>query len=426
MPGQPKGLPYAPLEFSDQVILPTGEVAGHAVLSELPATVAVPVWDVLRAVLLSATKAASPASYAPATLKGWEEGLLRASERAPGEAPLWDALAVVVHELSRKAKANHHRLSQACLAVADWALGQGHTETSLAFHEAAALAFPENARFAVLAGRAYRRHGRLRQAEPWLKRAILLSRAFKDWETHALAVNTLGMVHWVQGSNPKALGLLHRARRVARRHGHRTLEGEILHNLMVVAMTSGDAAKVAPYASAAFDRYLPSSHQRLPALAYDLAYYWLTCGYAARSLPILLSLKPHFNDPPQLAQLLSATARAAGACQMREPFDEAWDGAFRIIGAGEVGLPLSAVLIDLGFGAAHFGLFPEAESAFARALSAAEECGEYDNIVRADACIAAVRGAHNPDTITRPQSVSGAQQETEEFAQRFVKALSTG
>lgn len=389
---------FAPLVFLDRTSLPEAGVSAAAVVDELPPDLAVPVWDVLRAIHLHGTAKPLSSLYGANALRAWEEELLLADL----DPALRQPLAVIIGQFSRDA-ADLPLLSRACLVVAEWALGHGARWTALAFQEASALCWPDSGRCALAVGRAYRTRGLLRDAERWLRRARNLTLWDRDWEAHALAVNTLGMVCWHEGASEKALRHLHRALRITRRHKFRKLEGEILHNLLVVAITSDEGKNVEQYAAAALERYLPD-HPRIPALAYDLAYYWLMRGRAASSLSVFTSLLPHFSDPHQQIQVLAATARAAGLRQERDLFDRAWAQAFALIARHRAHVSIPSALLDLAMGAAHLERFADARTACRMALHEAGEQGQSDVVIRADAYMTAVEKNQNPDALAGSRS----------------------
>lgn len=414
---RPDLLPHDPLTRSDHTTVHAPEVPGAPLLSELPPELALRAWDVLRAVLLFAAREPRAAFHAPDTARRWEEALLRDG----GEPDLLNPLAVIVGELAAPARADRPRVAQACVAVAEWALARGAVESALAFFEAAALALPQNGRYALVAGRALKTRGRMKEAERWLQRARKLTRRSRDWEAHVLSTSSLGMLFWAEGAPARARTHLERGRALARRHGLRVLEGEMLHNLLVVAINMEDHALAESYARAALERYLPA-HPRLPALAYDTAYYWLTRGHAARALAIFRELLPRFADPVQRFQVLAATARAAGAGGQRAPFEQAWRRAAKLLREGAPGVAIPAALIDLGLGAAHFERWERARAALAEALAAARRYSHAEELVRAEGYLAAVEDGRNPDPlVARAAPMSRACDER--HARPFIDAL---
>lgn len=410
--------PYVPLVMSDRVSLPPGEVPGEVVLDELPAPVAILVFDVLRAVLLVMQKSTMASFYPARALDGWEGQLLESEHPESLRYPL----AVLVAGIRDRQDAERPLMAQACLALAEWAFEKEATGTALLWLEAAAICFPENGRYALVAGRAHRQAGRLADAEQWLKRAARLTYWRQDWSAYAFAVCTLGMVSWTQGSAGKALRYLHRARRFARRCGERVLEGEIFHNLLAIAISSDDTARVEEYAREAFERYLPA-HHRLPALAYDLAYFWLLRGHTRRALNIFQELLPHFPRPEQRIQVLGAIARAAGKADDRVLFTKTWQESTALAKQMRAVVTLPHALLDLGLGASHFGMYAEATEIFREALRLGEERGQGSVVILADRYIAAVSAAHNPDAPGKPARAAAGQKDAEQLADRMTELL---
>jgi tetratricopeptide (TPR) repeat protein len=400
--------------MSDRVSLSPGDIPAESVLAELPATTALPVFDVLRALFLVMQKNRIAPLYTTRTLDIWEFELL------DGEHPetIRYPLGLLVGGIRDRRDADRPLMARACLALADWASEQGATLTTLLWFEAAAICFPENGRYALIAGRAYRQAGRLLDAEKWLTRAARLTYWRKDWGAHAFAV----LVSWTQGSVSKALRYLHRSRRIAHRYRERVLEGEIFHNLLAIAISSGETTHVEEYAQQAFERYLPA-HNRLPALAYDLAYFWMMRGHTRRALRIFQQLLPHFPQPEQRIQVLAALARGAGKANDQNQFMDAWVDAGSLLQGLQSAVTLPHALLDLGLGAAHFEMYEEAAAIFRRALQLGEAHGQASVVILADKYLAAVAAAHNPDGAGKPQSAAAGQPGADVLAERMADLL---
>jgi tetratricopeptide (TPR) repeat protein len=412
--------PYIPLEMSDRVSLPPAEIPGQIVLAELPMHQALLVFDVLRAVLLVVQKNRMTPLYSTPVLDAWEEQLLKSKHPDDLRFPL----GVLIGSIRDRDDAARPLMAKACLALADWASEQEAPGTTLLWFEAAALCFPENGRYALIAGRAYRSAGRLSDAERWLKRAARLTYWRSDWGAHAFAICTLGMVCWTQGSVSKAIQYLHRSQRIARRHGERVLEGEIFHNLLAIAISAGDTVRVEEYAREAFERYLPA-HNRLPALAYDLAYFWMIRGHTHRSLKVFEQLLPHFPEPAQRIQVLAALARGAGKANDSVLFASAWGQAVQLTKKLHSTVTLPHALLDLGLGAAHFGMYKEAAEVFREALRLGENRGQGSVVILADKYLSAVSEAHNPDAAGKPQGLTTKQRGPEQLAESMAALLRT-
>jgi tetratricopeptide (TPR) repeat protein len=404
------------LELSDPLTLPDGAVPGAEVLTELPGELAVLCFDLLRIVHAFAVDGGDGGWYDPALLSSWEEALLVGDLEGGLRAPV----CVALRQLVDPAATDVGVLSKACLLISEWALERKAELTSLAFTRAAALVWPSNPRLAYLAGRRYGSALLYRDADLWLRRAARIALWYEDAETYAHALTSLGMLHYRQGGYPKARAFLDRAAKIARRNSLRTLEGEIHHDRFTVAFVSGEQAGVEQYARNAFERYLPS-HHRLPALAYDVAYYWLTIGRVAPAFDVFTRLEPLFPEPRHKFQVLSAAARAAGALRDRAAFQRLWGEASVVALSLAADDTLPAALTDLAYGAAHLGDWAHAESALGRALDLATASGLCEERIKAEDGLAAVRRGENPDTITVLHHAGTGDRRADDLATRFAR-----
>ncbi|HEX2081156.1 MAG TPA: tetratricopeptide repeat protein [Longimicrobium sp.] len=384
--------------------------------ADLSATDAVLLWRVLRLVLSYARGEYDRAWFDADRLQCWEEDLLRGGADARFRSPC----AVIVGELVDPDRADMEVVARACWCVAEWALdGDRSLTTALAFAEAAALSWPSNARYALAAGRLLRRNGRPREGETWLNRSRRLAAHHADHECVALSTSSLGMLYWEQGSLKQAQRFLARAQRVARRHGLRTLEGEVLHNRLVVAIDRGDLDAAETFAQGAFERYVPN-HPKLPALGYDTAYLWLSRGHTGRALRVFQALLPHFSDSCAQVQVLCATCKAAGITGARDVFASC---AARV---AEIAIQVppdnsrAAALVDLGVGALALGENDLAERALTEALVLARERGLSETLVRADQALDQLRRG---ELMVERRASPDPRLPQEELAGRFATAL---
>jgi tetratricopeptide (TPR) repeat protein len=418
--GRP-GFQYSPLEFVDAVALRYSTAPPPVVLRELPAGVAEIAFEVLNLLWLFGSLGVhrKGAWFKSDELQALEEEILTSSALDP---LFRSALGLIVGELARPNK-NMALLPQACAAAAEWAIGANARETALAFIELSALAYPLSGRLALLAGRALKTHGKIREAEYWLRRSGKLAHIGRDWETLVLSQHSLGVLYWNQGGIARAERHLSRALRYAKKYKLRGEIGAINHELFVVRVTSDQLDGVEEFARAAFRHYLPD-HPRLPHLAYDLAYYWLMRGYVHRVVPLFQELLPCFPEPAQRIQVLAALVRAAGASGDRDSFMEAWTVSQPLLSNPTIQATRAAALIDLGFGACHFELWPEASACFAEAVQTAEALGQHDLVIRAATCLERAENRNNPDTPPRPQTIAIGQNDAERLAHAFLCVLS--
>ena len=157
-----------------------GGITEAVTVSELAFELRLPVWQVLRSVLLWAATPISDRGrvFDSAAMEVWERELLQA---------LWvprlrEPMAVIVGEFAGGSTASPARLAKACLCVAEWSLSHGAVATSLAFVDAAARTWPENARYACVAAKLHQAHGHVRVADMWVRRALSVAAASHDSE----------------------------------------------------------------------------------------------------------------------------------------------------------------------------------------------------------------------------------------------------
>lgn len=385
-------------------------------LAEVPEPYALHVLKALRLVL---AWSAEPDTHAPllrrAQMNRWEATVLALPQRDG----LWEPLVILAGQLKRPAGARADTICQSCLALADWATGAGAIETALLFAEAAALAWPENARFAWVTGRLFRTHGRYRHSEYWLRRAARVAVWSDDYETQDLALNSLGNLFSQQGSFVDALNYLTRALAVARKHRIKSRQGAVTHDLFAVAVLTGDNSRAERLAVGAFQLYGPH-HPHLPKLAHDVVQLWLRQGRFPLALPVLRALLRFFDVPQERLRVLASTARAAGACGERQVYERAWSDAWSVVHqrTPEIEAVLPAIMVDLGLGAASLGDWSHAAEAFALALDAAEARGAHEEAANAERGLEMVRRYERVETTRRVPSGPAAQ-----LAEAFVHSL---
>lgn len=406
-------------DFTTPLTIPGGEVGGADVVRELAPEVALPVWQTLRSVLMWAGE--EPALrgdlFEPCAMADWEAELLQESWEPDVRCPL----AVLVGELARSADASAETIARACLCVTDWALERGHVATALAFAEAAALAWPQQPRYAWITGRLLRAEGRLREAEQWFKRAASLGSTAADWDAQSLALNSLGNTHYEQGNYPKAGRALRHALRVARKYRLRDRQGEILHDLLVLSIWSGELEGADALARETYDIY-KAGHPRLAALAFDVTVLWMKRGHFARALFVLRELPPFITAEDERARVLAVLARAAAACGNEQLFAEAWQQAWETFQKPGMQRRAGPDFLELGLGASSLEKWEMAERAIRRSLELSIQTGETDVQAQAETALAAIaehrvaEHDRNPiDTRTQPAADS--------LAPRFIASL---
>lgn len=391
-------MPPSPLEFAYPLAVCDATVLGAVILHEVPDDFALHVFQALRLVFAWAAGPEVSGSVFHATdLEGWEADVLTAT--GVDEA-LWAPIAVIAGELARPAEVDPAYLAQACLAVTDWALGCDAHGTTLLFAEAAAVAWPNNARLAWLCGKFYRERQQFGRAEMWLKRAKRVGVWTGDWELQAQAVNSLGNLRVRLGDLAGGRELLLSAVRLAKRKRLRERLAKAQHDLLAVSIYAGHFEDAEAHAAQAFAAYGPE-HPDLVNLAFDVAHLWMQQGQFARALAVLKALHARFTDADRQLRVIASTARAAGAVGEPETFHRAWADAWRLMDDGAVEHLRAAAPLELGLGALSLGLWEHAEVALTTAREAAQDLREGDTLARAESSLDHLGRRQTADRHTR-------------------------
>jgi tetratricopeptide (TPR) repeat protein len=392
-------LPPTPLDFAYPLAVPDATVLGAVVLHEVPDAFALHVLQALRLVFAwAAGPQVSGAVFDFTDVRAWELDVLRAEGV---EEALWAPVAVIAGEMARPAELDRERLTNACLAVTDWALGVEAHGTALAFAEAAAVVWPNNARIAWLTGKMYRERQQLGRAELWLKRARRVAVWTGDAELQAQAINSLGNLRVRLGDFPGGRELLLRAARLAKRKRLRERLAKAQHDLLAVCIYAGRLSEAETHAAQAFAAYGPH-HANLINLAFDVSHLWMQRGQFARALTVLKALHARFDDSDRQLRVLASTARAAGAVGEENTFHRVWSEAWELIGGGTVEHLRAAAPLELGLGALSLGMWEHAEFALTTARTAAEELREGDTLARADSSLEHLVRRQSADRANRP------------------------
>ena len=393
-----------PRDFTWPLTVPGGEMAGAEVVRELPAQVALPVWQALRSVLLWAAEpeASRAGLFEEEAMRAWELELLEGTL----ENTLRDPLAVIVDELATPGEASEPDLAWSCMCIANWCLDRRAVSTALAFAEACALCWPEHARYAWFAGRLLRRHGRLKEAEQWMRRAVRLAASTGDFETQTLGMNSLGNILHEQGRYGDSRQTLQNALRLARKFQLPQRQGEVLHDLLVSSHALGDLAQAEEYGREALDFY-KDGHERLPLLAHDVAWLWVSRGQHHRALTLLRELLPYVTDSRERLRVVASACQAAGACSENELFLSLWSQFQSLAATRTSDEGLASAFITVGYGAAYLSEREIAATAIRSGLEIAKRRAEYDAVARGESLLDQLADRRRGDAIfdvlgTRP------------------------
>jgi hypothetical protein len=385
-------------------LVPTGDIAGMAILGELPRGVGMQVTRVYRAVMLWA---ADPPEERSCSV--FAEGSMAslATKMAAATQVIGDAigqpLILIACELAQD-EPEIRQIAKACLSVVDWALARRASATAIAFAEAAALTSP-NARYSLIAGRLHRQCGRQDQAHRWLRRASVLATRVGDSLTKVRSLLSLGSVAMIVGQHRRAEDYFRRALRFATRYRLQELVGEAWHDLFTIAITTNNYRAADAALKEAVRRY-KRGHHRLPAFAHDLATYWMERDdFENARLVLLALLEKHWRNDPGLRLLACGTTlRALGGCARAEEFDKTFGEFCELADKASETRWLAPAMLKAALGAISLRRWTLAESLLTTATQHASRTGQHDTILDAERILGQVRAKRDePRQISNPQ-----------------------
>lgn len=269
-------------------------------------------------------------------------------------APVRAVLEGLASLLGRPGAMMPQEVCDLCEELSRWASDAGLPRTALAFAQRAAIATPEEAGPAYLVGLISRRAADYRRAEVWFRRCLAIARHNQDWRLYAQAHAGLGQMHMQRGDAPRARSRLLRALRAARRYGIWSVRSTALHDLFCIAATGPEPRLAEQYARAAFRSY-GRQHPRLPALAHDIARFWMRQGHHDLALATFQAVLPHINRPQERMLVLSNLAQAAGGAGEGALYTRAWNEVWGMIDERDDTELVAETLINLAYGAASLG-----------------------------------------------------------------------
>ncbi len=329
------------------------------------------------------------------------------------------ALEAIRDMVARPDGVRERTVALACRRLSAWAGARGRPETQFYFAAAAGACVPSDARQAYDAGRLARDMARWDTAEVWLEHAVAAAKRGRDRETQTLAVLGLGNLFYRQGFYRKARDTHLGALSLAGKYRLREYRGRALHDLFVIAVELRDAAGAEGYAREALEAYGPA-HPLIPALAHDVAYFWLSEGAYWRALPVLQAVLPHVRRrPDSRVRVLANAAHAAGGLGYHAIFSELAQDVSQLAHDPATRAGIATALVETAVGAFLLGRMGRARDLLDGALRVADERGESDVIARVET----IRHRF----ALRPSKEGGAAEtgvgKTDEFADKIVHCL---
>jgi tetratricopeptide (TPR) repeat protein len=394
---------------------------GMEILREVPGETGVLLWQAYRNVMFWAT--AEPADRAALFSPNAAQRRLGELLAADLPAAIVDALVAIGRMLGAPDATPGDAIADACRTVAEWADEQEYSATALSFTQAAALASPRNAAFALAVGKLARERNELPRAETWYRHAIMIARQIGDWESYGIAYLSLGNMARQRGNFPGAHRMHIKALRSGKRKGLGPIVGLASHELFVIATETGRSEQAEHYARQAFRAY-GATHELLPALAHDIAYYWMEQGHFTRALQVFMALEPLFPDIRQKLLARANVIRAAGAAGDRDLFRKMWNETVKLTREPDA-LPVVAnSLLEMSRGAASLGEWDRAEQVAERAVAIASERNEAAVVVRAESVLGSIRSGRSVEKAIAARAGRSSDQ-ADALASEMVRSLET-
>lgn len=394
---------------------------GTEMLEEFSGAVGLVLWQSMRDVTLWAG-GREPQERTDLFRADANEQRLRQLEQAGIDATIDAPLRVLARISAEPSVITEEEILAACRDIATWAEGQEKPATAISFAQAGALAAPANAAAGLRVGQLARRKAEYARAESWFRRVIGLGRQAKDWASYSEAFLGLGELYTQRGNYPAARRFYVRGLRAARRHALRDIQGRALHSLFVIAVDTPAPGEALEYARAAFKAYGPT-HPRLPTLARDLSYFWMTRGRFAQALAVFQALAPHLGTQGERMLNTADIGRAAGGAGNRPEFDRAWDEVWSFAGEWHTRPNAAQALLDLARGAASLKDWMRAERAATTARDVATRREESRVALEAEAVLDQVIRKRGLETATEPAGGDQEEADTEGLAAELLRTL---
>lgn len=301
--------------------LPVQFFEGYEILSEIPTSTGLALFEWLRAVhlWLSAVPDDTTALFWPLP----NESALSSWGLSTVEPPL-DTVAPVFAALLAGRGVTADRVVDACVSLSEWAREMGDVVTAVLFIEAAAWIAPDNPDLAFRAGRSNRHRVAYDRGVLWFQRGIGQARRSGNWTAYIDCWLGWGNLEIARGNLDAARRHLVRAYRAARKHNLRSGGAAAAHDLFMLNVDERRFVEAYTYAAEALALY-PPDHPSTPFLIHDLAQTWSLDGYAGVALSILKAIRQLINAPSAQVQIAGNLAEAAGLAGDVDVFYEAWD-----------------------------------------------------------------------------------------------------
>jgi tetratricopeptide (TPR) repeat protein len=405
-----------PLAHGDDVL------EGLSVLDDVQGELGIVLWQALRDASLWASSSPKARSgiFAANAQTTRIASLLAVGVPREMEGPLATLAAMTGHP----ERIGEARVALALREISLWLDERGLLGSALAFAHAGATVAAGDAAAAFSVGRLARRRAEHVRAETWFRRAALLARQGCDWPSYTRALLGLGALYLQRGNLPVAYRFRRRALHASRRRGVDELRGTAHHDLLEVAIHMDRPEEAQEQARLALAAY-GSGHARVPMLAHDVAYFWMTRGHFARALDVFTAILPHFEQSDARALVLGCRVRAAGGAGREAEFRRSWH-ELSTLSPHLREERKASVLLEAARGAVSMGAYDLAEEAADEALRVAERRAAGGDRLEAEALLDQARRRMR----AQPQPSAPVRAEVEgdadSLAGSFIHCLAAG
>ena len=402
-----------PLAHGDDVL------EGLSVLDDVPGEFGIVLWQALRDASLWA--ASSPQARTGIFAAGAERTRVAALISAAVPRELEGPLGTLAAVAGAGEDVGESRVSLALREISLWLDERGLLGSALAFAHAGATVAAGDATAAFTVARLARRRAEHVRAETWYRRAALLARQSADWSIYARTFMGLGALYLQRGNLPVSYRFRRRALAATERRQLHHLRGVAHHDLFEAAIHMERPAEAQEQAALALAAY-GDGHARVPMLAHDLAYFWMTQGRFAPALELFTAIERHFHDDAARALVVACRIRAAGGAGRSAEFHDGWRDLQALLGRAGRNERHASVMLEAARGAASMGAWTLAEDAGVAALDAATRRGEGQGRLAAEAVLDCVRRRAAIPLDASP-SFSGLERDADALASTVLHSL---
>jgi tetratricopeptide (TPR) repeat protein len=292
----------------------------------------------------------------------------------------------------RSGRAEPREIAGACRDLSRWAATLGRPGTAIEYMQAAAILLPEEPVLAREVGRLARARAEFARSETWYRHSVARARRARDWSEFARSYLGVGTVAMLRGNHPQAQRAFIRGLRAAKRHSLHGLTAAAHHEMTVLAIRMGRPRDVVRHARLALQAY-PRGHERLPALAHDLAAFAISRGHFREGLRVLLAIPPYYGQPGDQLARAACIVRAAAMAGDVDAYQSGWMAAESLLADPASAERAATALVSLARGARAAGELVRAREMAERARLLATDRGEAALVFAAEGILASIPSA---------------------------------